>query len=343
MSGVKPDCSRSEARGARREAASDASPASEGAHGASDKHTERPSGASGRAAPHTCVRGGLKPQPHTHTHTHATRPRAYVVLVVEVGLPLDEQLGDGGLVVASCEAQRSVAILLVRRRIDGAHAERGRRGRARRLRARASDASGRTTPAATRWRRLARERAPTASRRRRAARRATRACVAAAGAAAEAPPTPRPRVHERGATTHTHAAPHGAGRAAYGVGGLDVGALVEQPPRLVHLAEHSRLAEGLPLVGHRARRLRHGRRRAAWCQRARRRAALAGQWWRDARRRGTRGRSGLLPQALARRAGTRGGASSDAVASGRRHDLRRAAAARRAAQLSRIAISGVVG
>ena len=69
MSGVPPHCSRSEARGARREAASDASPASEGAHGASDKHTERPSGASGRAAPHTCVRGGLKPQPHTHTHT----------------------------------------------------------------------------------------------------------------------------------------------------------------------------------------------------------------------------------------------------------------------------------
>ena len=206
MSGVSPRCSRSAARGARREAASDASPASEGAHGASDKHTERPSGASGRAAPHTCVRGRLKPQPHTHTYTHATRPKAYFVLVVEVGLPLDEQLGDGGLVVASCVAQRSVATLLVRRRIDGAHAERGRRGRARRLRARASDASGRTTPAATRWRRLARERAPTASRRRRAARRATRACVAAAGAAAEAPPTPPPRVHERGATTHTRGA-----------------------------------------------------------------------------------------------------------------------------------------
>ena len=82
----------------------------------------------------------------------------------------------------------------------------------------------------------------------------------------------RRRRHGRACTArrdHTHArAPRGAGR-----GGVRRrwtrcwrprrAASAPRPPCL-----HSRLAEGLPLVGHRARRLRHGRRRAAWCQRA---------------------------------------------------------------------------
>ena len=50
-----------------------------------------------RRATHVRAQRGARTG-HTHTHTYTQAEGLPEALVVEVGLPLDEQLGDGGLV-----------------------------------------------------------------------------------------------------------------------------------------------------------------------------------------------------------------------------------------------------